>query len=194
MVTITAIGVVLVGGFTFLNRAASPRGVPAYAVDAAKAAGCSGISSPTSDPVRTHLTPGQSYSYPDKPATSGPHDPSPWGIDPRVNDGPIPETRAVHSLEHGEIILYYRASGDGALPSDVLDALKAVSNPSRNTLLAPYPDLPAGQSFDLTAWNKIQTCPGTITAAQARLVALGFEYSLSCTGNAPESKAAGNGC
>jgi hypothetical protein len=194
MAMITVIGVFAVGVFTFLNRAANPRPIPAADVAAAKAANCSGVSSPTSNPLRTHLNPGQSYSYTDKPATSGPHDPSPWGIDPRVNDGPIPETRAVHSLEHGEIILYYRASGDGALPSDVVDALKAVANASRNTLLAPYPDLPAGQSFDLTAWNKIQTCPGTITAVQARDVAYGFEYSFSCTGNAPESKAAGNGC
>ena len=59
---------------------------------------------------------------------------------------------------------------------------------------APYPDLPAGQSLDFTAWNKLQTCPATITADQARAVAYGFEYAFSCTGNAPEPKAAGNGC
>jgi len=191
---ITMVGVLAVGVFAFLNRAASARPIPAAAVAAAKAANCSGVSTPTNDPIRTHLNPGQPYTYTQKPATSGPHDPSPWAIDPRVNDGPIPETRAVHSLEHGVTIIYYRASGDGALPSNVVDALKAIANTSRNTLLAPYPDLPAGQSLDFTAWNKLQTCPATITADQARAVAYGFEYAFSCTGNAPEPKAAGNGC
>jgi hypothetical protein len=192
--TITTVGVVAVSLLLLLNRAASPRPILAYAVAAARAAGCSGATTPVKDPVRTHLDPGEKYTYTQKPATSGPHDPSPWPVDLRVNDGPILETRAVHSLEHAEIILYYRQSGDGALASDVVDALKGVARSSRNTLLAPYPDLPSGESLALTAWNKLQTCPGTITAVQAKQVAWGFEYAFSCTGNAPESKASSNGC
>lgn len=194
--TFALVGVAALGIFWFFQRAAATRPIPQYARAAAQAAGCSGVQTPTNDPQRTHLQSGASYDYPQKPATSGPHDPSPWSIDPRVNATQIPETRAVHSLEHGEIIVYYRADGAGALPKGVVDALATVANASKNTLVSPYPDLPTGTSLAFTAWNKLQTCPATITAAQATSVAYGFEYAFACTGNAPESKTASssNGC
>src|SRR5438094_749670 len=80
------------------------------------------------------------------PATSGPHDPSPLPIPPHVYPAPIPETKAVHNLEHGAVILYYRQSGDGALGQAIVDRLATIAKTSNNTILAPYPNLPSGAS------------------------------------------------
>lgn len=199
VLTISVVGVLAIGLFTFLNRAASARPIPKYAVDAAKAAGCSGVDSPASDaPGGLHLASGASYSYSQHPPTSGYHDPVPLPIpSDHVFTAPVQETHAVHNIEHGEIFIYYRDQGDGALPPAVVAALKKVVGlPSnKNTLLAPYRDFSDPKTaLAFTAWNKLQTCPGTITAAQATSVAYGFEYAFACTGNAPEPKASGNDC
>jgi hypothetical protein len=180
---------------SYLHRAPLARPIPAADVAAAKAAGCTTVQTPAaSAPGNLHLQPNQAYTYTQHPATSGYHDPSPLGFSTHVFTAPVPETRAVHNLEHAGIFIYYRPDGDGALPKDVVDALAQVANTSRNTVMAPYRDLPIGTSLALAAWNKLQTCPGTINKDQAAAVAQGFEYSLSCTSNAPEAKAAGNGC
>ncbi len=138
------------------------------------------------------------YSYSQHPPTSGYHDPVPLPIpSDHVFTEPVQETHAVHNIEHGEIFIYYRDQGDGTLPPDVVAALKKVVGlPSnKNTLLAPYRDFSDPKTaLAFTAWNKLQTCPGTITAAQATSVAYGFEYAFACTGNAPEPKASGNDC
>ena len=115
--TFVAIGAVGVGIVWFFQRAASPRPVSEAAIAAAETAGCSEVQTPAaSAPGGLHLQPGQSYTYPDHPATSGYHDPSPLPIPPRVYTEPINETNAVHNLEHGAVIMYYRQAGDDALP------------------------------------------------------------------------------
>ncbi len=197
VLTISVVGVLAIGLFTFLNRAASARPIPKYAVDAAKAAGCGVVKTPASAaPGFLHLSPGAPYSYAQHPATSGEHDPSPLPIPSgHVFTAPVQETHAVHNLEHGEIFIYFRDQGDGALPKDVVDALKHVAGTSKNTLIAPYREFQdSSTSLAFAAWNKLQTCPGTITAGQATSVAYGFEYAFACTGNSPEPKASGNGC
>lgn len=45
--------------------------------------------------------------------TSGPHNPSP--IPPGFYNDPLPSERLVHSLEHGNIIIYYGAPSDAAM-------------------------------------------------------------------------------
>jgi Protein of unknown function (DUF3105) len=196
------VGTLGLGVFWFLNRAAGARDIPDGAKQAAEAADCSEVDSPADNPPSgQHLQPGQTTTYTQKPATSGVHSPSPYGPTPHVYTEPLDdETRAVHSLEHAQVIVYYRADGDGALPQPVIDRLGQVVDASTNSLLAPYPDLPAGQSLALTAWNKLQTCPpanadGTkLSPDAAASIAEGFIYAFACTGNAPEATAAGNGC
>lgn len=179
----------------FIQRAPSPQPLSAEAAAAAAAAGCSAVRTPvTGEPVRTHLPEGQSTVYPERPATSGAHSDTPLPADPRVLDAPVDETQAVHSLEHAAVILDYRADGANALPADVVDALVGVTGASGATYLIPYPDLPAGTALALTAWNKVMTCPGAITAAQATTIAQGFVDAYECTSNAPEARAQGNGC
>jgi|KBSSwiStaDraftv2_1062776.scaffolds.fasta_scaffold341687_2 hypothetical protein len=192
--TFVAIGAVGVGIVWFFQRAASPRPVSEAAIAAAETAGCSEVQTPAaSAPGGLHLQPGQSYTYPDHPATSGYHDPSPLPIPPRVYTEPINETNAVHNLEHGAVIMYYRQAGDDALPQDVVDRLATIANGGHNTILAPYSPLPDGTALALAAWNKLQTCPSTTTAAQAATIANGFIDAFLCTSNAPEGNL-GEGC
>jgi hypothetical protein len=193
LTTFAVIGAVGVGIVYFFQRAASPRPIPQFAVDAAEAAGCE-IQTPASDaPGGQHLDPGQDFDYAEHPATSGFHDPSPLDIPPRVYSSPIPETKAVHNLEHGAVIMYYRQAGDGALPQAIVDRLTTVANDNHNVILAPHEQLPDGTALALTAWNKLQTCPATITGPQARDISRGFIEAYLCSSNAPEGNL-GEGC
>jgi len=192
--SLAVVGVVAIGIVYFLQHAASPRPVPGFAIDAAQAAGCSEVQTPAaSAPGGLHLDPGQTYAYDEHPATSGYHDPSTLPIPPRVYPKPIQETNAVHNLEHGAAIMYYRQSGTGALPSSIVDRLATIANDGHNVILAPYAQLPDGTALALTAWNKLQTCPSTITGPQARDIARGFIEAFVCTSNAPEGNL-GEGC
>lgn len=194
LTTLAVIAVIGLGVVYFLQRAASPRPVPQAAIDAAQAAGCSTIETPDQGtPDRSHLDPGASYTYTQHPATSGPHDPSPLSIPPRVYPAPIPETKAVHNLEHGAVIIYYRSSGDGALSQAKIDRMTTIANDSHNTILAPYDQLPDGTALAFAAWNKLQTCPASVSGPRATIIAKGFLYAYLCTGNAPEGKN-GEGC
>lgn len=178
----------------FLQRAASTRPIPQAAIAAAKAGGCTGVETPASSaPGGQHIASGAGYGYDQHPATSGFHDPSPLAIPPHVYPSPLQETRAVHNLEHGAVIVYYRGSGDGALPTVVLDGMTTIANATNNVILAPYEQLPDGTALAFAAWNKLQTCPATVTGAQARVIALGFIQAFVCTSNAPEGNL-GQGC
>jgi hypothetical protein len=189
-----SVGVVVFAGLAYFNRAAATKPLSAAAQAAADAASCSGVVTPASDaPGGLHLSSGQSYSYSEHPATSGYHDPSALPGQPRVYDQPVQETQAVHSLEHGSVIMDYRLPAENGVSQDVVNALAPVANGNHATYLIPYPDLPEGTSLAFTAWNKIVTCPATITAEQATTLAQGFIDSFACTRNAPEGKL-GDGC
>ena len=67
-------GVVGVGAFYWLTRAASPRDIPAAAVAAAEAAGCTEVQRPVGDAqAGQHVADGTPITYAQKPATSGEH-------------------------------------------------------------------------------------------------------------------------
>jgi hypothetical protein len=193
--TFAVVGLVAFGVLWWLQRVASPRPIPQAAIDAATAAGCSSVETPASSaPGGLHLQSGQEYTYDQHPATSGYHDPSPLDLSSqRVYDSPVPETRAVHNLEHGAVIAYYRQDGADKLPQEVVDRLASLMNRSHNVLLAPYPDLPAGDGLAIAAWNKLQTCPSTVTPGQAATMVNGFIEAYLCSSNAPEGNV-GDGC
>jgi hypothetical protein len=194
LTSFAVIGVIVIGVFWFLQRAASPRPVSQAAIDAAQAAGCSDVQTPASDaPGGLHLDPGASYTYDQHPATSGYHDPTPLPIPPHVYTAPVAETSAVHNLEHGAAIIYYRQSGDGALGQAIVDRMTTIANATDNVILAPYEQLPDGTALAFTAWNKLQTCPAGVTGPQSREIALGFINAFVCTSNAPEGNL-GQGC
>jgi hypothetical protein len=187
------VGLLVFVAISWFNRPPSPTEFRTHAdaLNASIHAGCGDVVTPVADPQRTHLASGASYDYPDHPATSGPHDPTPLPDQPRVytDVSTYRETQAVHTLEHGAVIIYYRPSSDPqGLPANVVDALKPVAENGRATYLIPYPQLTAGTALAYTAWNKILECPAGITPNDAVAVANGFVASYECTSNAPEGK------
>ena len=186
-------GVVGIGAFYWLSRAAGPGEIPQEAIDAAAAAGCTEVIRPVGDaPSGQHVPEGTPITYAQRPATSGEH----YGgqvlpSSPDSYDQPIEsEPATVHFLEHAGVMLYYRADGDGAVSSQVVDALEGVAAAERMTVAAPFEGLPGGTSVALAAWDQLQTCPGTVTPAQITTIATGFSQALACTSNAPEANAA----
>ncbi|MBA3690316.1 MAG: DUF3105 domain-containing protein [Actinobacteria bacterium] len=168
-----------------------PNAFPQAAVDAASAAGCSTVQTPASSaPGGSHLNDGETYEYPQEPATSGEHALSSLSGDVHVYTEMPPETQLVHNLEHAFVNIYYRDAGDRALPPDVVTALSTVAkdDPTNHTILTPHTSLPEGVDLAVTAWNKLLTCPNTVTGDQATSIARGFIASFRCTSNAPEPK------
>jgi hypothetical protein len=193
--TVTSIGIAAaaVTALTLFRGLSGPNPIPEAAVRAAKAAGCTEVEEPASSaPSGQHLRPGQSYSYSDTPATSGFHDPSPLPEEPKVYDTQPPETRAVHSLEHGAVFVYYLPEGDsGGLAADVVERLAGIAEGDRATFVAPYPTLTPETALTLTAWNRRQSCPAgaELTPERAAVIVNGFVEAFECTGNAPENGA-----
>lgn len=186
-------GVLGIGVFYWLNRAASPRDIPQAAVAAAQQAGCTTAVQPAGgDASGTHVDAGTPIAYAQRPATSGRH----YGdqvlpSSPATYDQPIQsEPAAVHFMEHTGVMLYYRADGDGAATRQVIEALDGVAEAQPMTVAAPYDGLPEGTAVALTAWDQLQTCPDSITPAQATTIATGFSQAFACTSNAPEPRAA----
>lgn len=117
----------------------------------------------------------QPPEYDTVPASFGPHSGQTLPPEPAVWDQPFDpafEFRAVHNLEHGYVIMYYR-QGEGGLNQDVVSALGEIANAEAQVLLAPHPGLPEGETLALVAWNRIRHCEVTgdaeATADLARL-------------------------
>lgn len=119
---------------------------------AAATANCEHIQT-TADQGRTHLNPGQAYNYGGSyPPSSGPHDPDP--MPPGIYDNPISETREVHSLEHGYIVIHYNG-----IPAAEVQQLGSIDQQDqRKIILAPFPSM--SEKITLTAWDHIQICGG----------------------------------
>jgi hypothetical protein len=184
--TVVLVVALLLGWLLFL-RGTGPGAIPAAAADAASAAGCDHLERPVvANPSRDHVEPGEAFAYPDRPAAAGPHDPTPLPADPHVYPEPVPETRAVHNLEHAYVLIWYRPTADGGLAPETVDALEAVAREQDLVIMAPYPDLPEGRALALLAWNTRWMCPSGISAAQAVEMAEGFIDAYRGTTNAPE--------
>ena len=192
--TVTSFGIAAaaVAGVTLLRSVSGPNPVPDEAVRAAATANCTEVDQPASNPpAGQHLQAGQSYEYTDTPATSGFHDPTWLPEEPTVYDSQPPETQAVHSMEHGAVIVYYLPEESGGIARDVIDRLGAIAAEGRATYVAPYPTLTPDRALTLTAWNRRQSCPagGPLTPNRAATIVDGFVEAFECTSNAPENGA-----
>lgn len=189
--SILAVGAIVFTVVLLLNRTAPPDRLSDAAQAVAQAAGCTGpnVVLASEPPSGQHLDPGQTTTYTERPATSGLHDPTPLPSDPNVYTTPVDETQAVHFMEHAGILLYYRQTGTGAVPQGVVDELAAVADSKQNTILAPFPELPAGKDLAFATWNRLLTCPGSTTAAQAGQIARAFVDAYVCTSAGPEPSA-----
>ncbi len=185
---VAAVAAVIALGWLLFYRTASPGEISAEARTAARTAGCADLEQPViANPSRTHLAPGESFDYPDRPAAAGPHDPSPLPPDPRVYPDPVPETRAVHNLEHAYVIVYYLPTAQGGPSADVIERLAALANDEKRVIMAPYPTLTSEHGLALLAWNTRWFCPASVTPEEAVAIARGFIDAYRGTSIAPEA-------
>jgi hypothetical protein len=167
--------VVGVAGYLILRTDAAGS-IPEETLALARAAGCGDVVAPLgSAPGGQHLGSGEDTTYDQQPASSGFHDPA-----------PIREENVVHNLEHGYVVLYYRAEDPDPLPEDIVASLARIAESQDKVFLAPYPDLPEGTSLEMVAWNKTWGCPSTVSAADASAMATAFIEAFRGTTNAPE--------
>lgn len=182
-----AVVAVLAIGAYLIFHVSAPGSVSAKALEVGRAAGCSDVQTPAGDaPGGQHLASGQAAGYTEHPATSGPHDPAPLPSEPAVYTEPVREENAVHNLEHGYVLLYYRADGTQALGEPVVKRLATIAEQQDKVLLAPYPSLGNGTSLTIVAWNKLWQCPATLSADDAATIANSFIEAYRGTSNAPE--------
>lgn len=101
------------------------------------------------DAGRSHVPVGQAVQYATNPPTSGPHWPSP--TQPGFYTQPQPPETLVHSLEHGNVVIYYSQPGSQALAQ-----LKTWANQFSGTWdgLVVVPVNGLGGGIILTAWDK----------------------------------------
>ncbi len=102
------------------------------------------------DAGRSHVLPGEHVTYADDPPTSGPHDPTP--VQPGFYRSPHRPEYLVHSLEHGNIVIYYDQPG-----GDVLKTLRAWAGLYNGTWdgIVVTPKQGLGRTVILTAWTKM---------------------------------------
>lgn len=149
---IVAVGLVALAacGGSKVRPTADPFAVkPAPVVDA--------CSAPKRSPSlgAAHLNPGQRGTYNSDPPTSGAHYGAPGGPVPAgIHPTPIENEAQVHNLEHGHVVIQYRA-----LSSDQVHQLRqAVFADPVQIVLAPRPGM--RHHVALTAWTVLQTCDG----------------------------------
>jgi hypothetical protein len=100
---------------------------------------------------RDHVRDGARVRYKTSPPTSGDHYAVPvvWG----AYDSPVEQSRAVHNLEHGGIVIQY---GDD-VPEETVNELRDFYQDDPNgLLLAPQPSL--NDQIAVTAWTQLAKC------------------------------------
>ena len=188
VVRFVAIAAVIAIGWLLFLRTPGPGEISAQARSAADDAGCGDLEQPVvPNPSQVHLAPGESFDYPDPPAAAGTHDASPLPPDPHVYRIPVPETQAVHNLEHAYVIVYYLPTAEDGLAQETIDRLAALARDESRVIMAPYPALPDDRALALLAWNTRWMCPATISADQAVTIATSFIDAFRGTSVAPEA-------
>jgi len=136
------------------DKATGPVGV------AAAEAGCTDIERPAVAEEANHVEEGTRVNYETNPPTSGNHwqQPADARFYPPESAGDPPPERAVHNLEHGQIVIWY----DPDAPSDVIEDIEGyIDGQPGNQVLAllavPLPGLEGG-NLAAGAWGAFQTC------------------------------------
>jgi hypothetical protein len=174
--------VVVVGGATagiLAAKAASGKKDKEFNA-AAVAAGCENLQNPRVI-QGTHIQPPQRASgYSSNPPTSGEHY-NAAGLGPLatgIHDQPVQNEGYVHNLEHGHIVIFYKASLDASL----LEALKnVVRGDPQYSMIAPREDMPYVLAF--TAWGHLEGC----NAPNAQAAQLASTFIKRFEDQGPES-------
>jgi len=134
---------------------------------------------------RTHVD--GDVDYEQTPPVGGPH--APVWQDCGFYDAPVPDERAVHSLEHGAVWITY----DPDLASDQLAVIEELAGAESYVLASPREGLPS--PVVASAWGVQLTLP---TASDPRLQAFVDDYAESpqapepgapCSGGASDAGA-----
>lgn len=188
LVTAAIVAVVAVVTFSSSRKKITPAGtlptmsaLIAQASAASKAAGCTPTvdtpnyqNAPGPDPAIDHAhigdatapTPPPLSTYASIPPASGPHNPSP--LPAGVYDSPPDVYRAIHSLEHAGVIIWYSPAISN---SPEIAKIKTFYSQKANVGQAKvivaaydYPNqgaagqLPKGVEMAVVAWHRVQTC------------------------------------
>jgi len=154
IVVIAAVAAAIVGSKISANKSADR-------FDALAASGGCGKVQIVSGLTRDHVD-GQRVHYSTQPPAGGDHYsiPLPAGIYEKKlttsTSSPATNTsiyRAVHSLEHGAVIVWYKD-----LSSSQIDKLKSAYDGSTKVIVAPYPELKGKDKIALSAWGRLDYC------------------------------------
>jgi hypothetical protein len=119
------------------------------------------------------------------PAASGPHRSGILSPGTSVYHEPVDEPTAVHNLEHGYALLYYRVEEPMVIP-EVVAILEGLARDFEKVVVAPHPGLPEDTGLALVAWRRLQRCPPGIGVGDAESVARSFVLRFAGTDVAPE--------
>jgi hypothetical protein len=178
----------------FVYQAQRQSRLTASAREIAAAQNCSQPTERPDDPGgTTHVDQGE-ITYAEQPPTSGSHRSAPLPAGDRVYtaDQPADVFRAVHNMEHGYVVIWYR---DGALGQDAVEALGEIANGEGEVILSPYNELSEGTDLAFTAWNRLQECPARsragdpLSSDQVRTLAEAFVSQFRNGELAPEAPA-----
>lgn len=144
-VGIAALMVAIIGGLWWRNRPESIAFEPNTTIGEAAMASVQTFP----DQGQAHVRPGQRVNYDSDFPTSGPHDPEPTM--PGVYADPQPPEKLVHSLEHGNIVIYYDQPGEATMTT--LQAwARQFPGLWDGLVVVPFEGL--GEEVVLTAWTK----------------------------------------
>ena len=101
------------------------------------------------DQGRNHIEPGETVDYASEFPTSGPHDPTP--VAPSFYSQVQKPEQLVHSLEHGNIVIYYDRPSDSTIKT-LKEWSTKFSGSWDGVVVTPKPGL--GEEVVLTAWTK----------------------------------------
>jgi hypothetical protein len=141
---------------------------------AARSAGCTDVRTTAPYPGgldRAHIGTGGPVpmppplsTYPSRPPASGPHANSTASAGVYVDPPSMDE--AIHSLEHGAVIVWLAPDALGAKEVDDIESFFRKGNEKNHIIVSPfdYPDqgaagsLPSGAQMAVVAWHRLQTC------------------------------------
>lgn len=161
---IAALVIAAVGVIIWNENDSSQSAAPVPDGVAAAAAGCGPVRS-FDEVSREHIEAGAEHeAYNSNPPTSGPHYELP--ADAGFYPSPLPPEQAVHNLEHGQIVVWYRPDA----PQKTIEGLQALveganQEAQENGTLAPlvavpYEDIEGDFDYVLSAWTRSQSCLG----------------------------------
>lgn len=158
------VAIVMVGLISVLWYRNRPQQV-AFEPDTAEGQAALATVETAPDEGRKHVDPGEPVDYEKDFPTSGPHDPNP--ITPGVYSQEQRPEQLVHSLEHGNIVIYY-----GNPTNKTMQQLKGWADefPGAWDGVVVTPKAGLGDNIVLTAWTKQLTLPEFDAKAAASFI------------------------